>query len=177
MPVSKSTCAVTVEPARRAIAKDYAETVERLIRSGGWQEAPAPEDQPMMRSIYVRGLSKHTHGNAAGIGNADFTNTRLVNAMNYRATVINCLTAGYPEGANLPVHFETDREVLDAALAIIGTRSAEQARVMHIRNTMQLEEMEISEACLSEPEPRTRFGKIIPARSLCFDGKGNLRSI
>src|SRR5205807_8369964 len=81
-----------------------------------------PENQPTMRFIFVRGLSAHTHGNAAGIGLADFTTTRLVRSMNYQATVINCLTSGYPEGANLPVHLDTDRQVLDAALAILGTR-------------------------------------------------------
>jgi hypothetical protein len=27
------------------IADDYSETVERLIRGGGWHEMPAPEDQ------------------------------------------------------------------------------------------------------------------------------------
>jgi hypothetical protein len=30
---------------RRDIAKEYSETVERLINSSGWQEIPAPEDQ------------------------------------------------------------------------------------------------------------------------------------
>ena len=30
---------------RRAIARDYSETVDRLIRGGRWQEMPAPEDQ------------------------------------------------------------------------------------------------------------------------------------
>jgi hypothetical protein len=30
---------------RRAIAKDYSQTVDRLIRSGNWREMPAPEDQ------------------------------------------------------------------------------------------------------------------------------------
>ena len=30
---------------RRDIARDYSETVERLIRSGSWHEMPAPEDQ------------------------------------------------------------------------------------------------------------------------------------
>lgn len=30
---------------RRAIATDYSQTVERLIRSGRWQEIPRPEDQ------------------------------------------------------------------------------------------------------------------------------------
>ena len=33
------------ESERRAIADDYALTVERLIRRGGWNEVPAPEDQ------------------------------------------------------------------------------------------------------------------------------------
>src|SRR5207302_1394183 len=93
-------------------------------RKRAFRTAPAPEGQPEMRLIFVRGLSERTHGNAAGIGNADFTTTRLIRTMDYRATVINCMTAGYPEGANLPVHFDTDREAVDAALSIIGTRPA-----------------------------------------------------
>ena len=110
-----------------------------------------PENQPSMRFIFVRGLSAHTHGNAAGIGMADFCTTRLVRAMNYQATVINCLTSGYPEGANLPVHLDTDRQVLDAALAILGTRQSKDARIMHIRNTLTLEHVEASEPCLDMP--------------------------
>jgi hypothetical protein len=36
----------TRQPAeRQAIANDYSRTVERLIRSGGWQEMPPPDDQ------------------------------------------------------------------------------------------------------------------------------------
>jgi len=30
---------------RRDIAKDYSQTVERLINSNNWHEMPAPEDQ------------------------------------------------------------------------------------------------------------------------------------
>ena len=127
-----------------------------------------------MRHIYVRGLSEKTHGNAAGIGNADFTSTRLVQTMNYRATVINCLTAGYPEGANLPVHFETDKEVIDAALAIIGTRPPEEGRVLRIKNTMQMEEMEISEPCLGDPSKRNTFDVLQTAQPLRFDSRGSL---
>jgi hypothetical protein len=142
-------------------------------RKRAFRFSPAPDGQPEMRLIFVRGLTAKTHGNAAGLGMADFTTTRLVRAMNYRATVINCLTAGYPEGANLPVHFDTDREVLDAALAIIGTRPPEQARIIHIRNTMELEEVVVSEPCLAEP-PATRFTPLGPARPLEFDPAGNL---
>jgi hypothetical protein len=143
-------------------------------RKRAFRNAPPPENQPAMRHIYVRGLSERTHGNATGVGLADFTNTSLVRAMDYRATVINCLTAGYPEGANLPVHFETDREVIEAALKIIGTRQPEDARILRIRNTLHLEEVEISEPCLAEPSRATTFTLSNDLHPLAFDSKGNL---
>lgn len=132
------------------------------------------DNQPQMRHIFVRGLTDKTHGNATGIGLADFTTTRLIEAMNYRATVINCLTAGYPEGATLPVHFDTDREVLDAALAIIGTRKSHDARILHIRNTLCLEELEVSEPCLAETNDISDFKPQGAAYTVAFDGGGNL---
>ena len=136
-----------------------------------------PENQPNMRFIFIRGLSEHTHGNAAGLGVADFTTTRLVKAMNYKATVINCLTAGYPDGANLPVHLDSDREVLDAVLSILGTRPAEKTRIMHIKNTMLLETVEASEACLEELPKMTRFKVVAGPEALTFNASGNLRSL
>jgi hypothetical protein len=146
-------------------------------RKRAFRGQPPGEGQPMMRLIFVRGLSERTHGNATGIGLADFTTTRLVRRMNYKATVINCLTAGYPEGAFLPVHFDTDREVFEAALKIVGSREPDEARVMHIKNTLMLEELEVSEACLADPNPQTRFTPIGPARPPAFDGEGNLRPV
>jgi hypothetical protein len=137
----------------------------------------ALDHQPVMRHIFVRGLTERTHGNATGIGLADFTTTRLVRSMNYRATVINCLTAGYPEGASLPVYFDSDRETIEAALAIIGTRSADHGRVMRIRNTLCLEEVEVSEACLQEGQPATTFAVLTDPQPFSFDGQGNLAPV
>jgi hypothetical protein len=146
-------------------------------RKRAFRTQPSPEGIPEMRLIYVRGLTDKTHGNAAGIGLADFTSTRLVQQMNYRATTINCLTAGYPEGAFLPVHFAADREVMDAALAIIGTRTPQEARILRIQNTMHLDEMEVSEPCLAEPDRQTDFAPIGRPRPLEFDAAGNLPSL
>jgi hypothetical protein len=143
-------------------------------RKRAYRLQPPAAGQPNMRLIFVRGLSERTHGNATGIGLADFTTTRLVKAMDYRSTVINCLTAGYPEGAFTPVHFDTDREVVEAALKIIGLREPREARVLRIRNTLALEELEVSEPCLGQPEPRNKFEPLEKARPLVFDGTGNL---
>jgi hypothetical protein len=140
-------------------------------------KATPPPDQPAMRFIFIRGLSERTHGNAAGIGFADFTTTRLVRAMNYQATVINCLTSGYPEGANLPVHLDTDREVIDAALAILGTRQAEDARIMHIRNTLAVEQVEVSEPCLAQLRGPVDFSIVAGPFGLAFDAAGNLPAL
>jgi hypothetical protein len=141
---------------------------KRAFRSG------APDNQPNMRFIFVRGLSAHTHGNATGIGLADFTTTRLVRSMNYKATIINCLTAGYPDGANLPVHMDTDREIVETALRIIGMRPPEKARIMHIRNTLKVEEVEVSEPCLAEPRGAVEFKVLGPAKPISYDAEGNL---
>jgi hypothetical protein len=143
-------------------------------RKRAFRMQPPPPGMPNLRLIYVRGLTEKTHGNATGIGLADFASTRLVQQMNYRTTVINCLTAGYPEGAFLPVHFPTDKEVLDAALVIIGTRTPEQARLMRIHNTMHLDELDVSEAVLQEREHQTDFTPIGRPRPLEFDAAGNL---
>jgi hypothetical protein len=130
-------------------------------------------DQPDMRYIFVRGLSAHTHGNAAGIGYADFTTTRLVHGMSYRDTVINCVTAGYPQGATLPVHYDEDRQVIQAALGILGLRDCQDARIMRIKNTLQLEYVQVSEPCLKELKPMTKFEVLGPA-DWTFDAHGNL---
>ena len=127
-----------------------------------------------MRHIFVRGLTANTHGNATGIGQADFTTNRLVRQMDYKTTVINCLTAGYPDGANLPVHFDSDREVVDAALAIIGTRAPEKARVMRIRDTLHTEMVEVSEPYLTEAKEPAVFQVLGPGKGFAFDNNGNL---
>jgi len=145
-------------------------------RKRAFRNQPSPPELPVIRQIFVRGLTDKTHGNATGIGTADFTTSRLIKAMDYRATVINCLTAGYPEGASIPVHFDTDRESIDAALAVIGSRDPQDARIMHIRNTLDLEEVEVSEPCLAEPH-QTQFAPVTASGPPAFDSSGDIQPI
>ncbi|MFO0863437.1 MAG: lactate racemase domain-containing protein [Gemmataceae bacterium] len=133
-------------------------------------------NQPDMRHIFIRGLSAHTHGNAAGIGFADFTTARLVKAMNHRDTVLNCVTSGYPQGANIPVYYEEDRQVIENALRILGLREPQDARIQRIRNTLHLEYLEVSEPCLKELEPQTKFEVLGPVE-WNYDAQGNLPAL
>ncbi|MFQ3649724.1 MAG: lactate racemase domain-containing protein [Gemmataceae bacterium] len=143
-------------------------------RKRAFRGQPAPPEMPNYRLIFVRALSPKTQGNASGIGLADFTTNRLIQSMNYADTVTNCLTAGYPEGAFLPVTMNSDREVIEAALKIIGLRQPHEARVVRILDTLHVDEVEVSQAVLDDPSPQTRFEVIAPLGPYCFDDQGNL---
>ncbi len=132
------------------------------------------EDDPQVKRLFVRELTPETRGNAYGIGLADFATSRLIRAIDYRTTAVNSLTAANPEAAQLPIHFDTDREVIDAALASAGLAPPERARVVRIRNTLHLDRLLVSEVCRAELAARANVEIIEPAHELAFDEAGNL---
>jgi hypothetical protein len=87
---------------------------------------------------------------------------------------MNAITSGVPEGAKVPMAFETDREAIQVALKMIGLTPPEQARIVRIKNTLQLTEMDVSEALLSEIGAHERLSVATEPAVLVFDDKGNL---
>ena len=67
-----------------------------------------------------------------------------------KPTLINCITACSPGMAKGPATYETDREAVEAALSCIGLTPAESSRVVHIKNTLMVGELEVSEAYAAE---------------------------
>jgi hypothetical protein len=132
--------------------------------------------KPKILRIFVRDLSADSYGNAIGIGMADFTTKRLVEKMDRNPTYMNCITGCTPEAARIPVYFDSDREVLDAALRSLGLVEPENARIVHIADTLRLEEMEISEAMVAEAEEMTDLRVIAKPHPMTFDGNGDLIS-
>jgi uncharacterized protein (DUF362 family) len=127
--------------------------------------------RPAVATIVVLGLTPETHGNANGVGLADITTRRLVDAIDYKATYTNVLTTRLWSAGRLPLILETDREAIEVAVG--GTPTA-QVRFARIKNTLHLEDLEISEALLPEAK---QFGLTIVEgpRSLEFDETGRLR--
>ncbi|HEX4132636.1 MAG TPA: lactate racemase domain-containing protein [Pirellulales bacterium] len=124
--------------------------------------------------IVVRSLTEATHGNATGIGLADFCTSRAARQVDARKTAVNCITGIHPEAARIPLHFDTDREVLDAALATIGLVEPPDARLAWIHNTLDLAEVECSMAYLDEARQRDDLEIIVDPRPIPFDEQGNL---
>lgn len=134
----------------------------------------AEHEWPKVKRIVVRDLTEPTHGNATGIGMAEFCRTRVVEKMDVNITRINCLTGGHPTAAMLPLDYSTDREILDVALPTIGLTDPPHARVLWVHNTLEVAEVECSVAYLNEARERTDLTIIKEPRPLPLDAAGNL---
>jgi len=134
---------------------------------------PFPAD-PKILWIVTLDLTDESYGNATGIGNADFTTRRLVDKIDMKPTLINCITACAVGGAKVPATFDTDREAIETALSCIGLMPPEQARVVRIRNTLMLVEIEVSEAFMAEVARRPELVPLGDPVPLAFDVAGAL---
>lgn len=135
------------------------------------QENPA---RPEPWRVFVRDLTAASHGSAIGLGMADFTTTRLVDKIDRAAMTANCLTAGVPEEGRVPLYFDSDREVLQAAFKTMKPRPVNDHRIVRIRSTLELNELLVSTACLDELTNKAGIEIGPEDLSWEFDEAGNL---
>ena len=131
-------------------------------------------DTPRVLRIFVRDLTETTHGNATGIGMAEFTTNRLVDKIDFHATYTNVITGQHVSAGAVPLHFETDQEVLNIALESIGLIEIPDARVLWIKNTLDLGEVEASVAYLAQLDGRDDLELTVGPRTLVTQADGNL---
>lgn len=120
---------------------------------GRTQKAP----KPVVRQLFVRDLTAHSHGNANGVGLADFCLRRLADKIDWHATYLNALTAAQPASARLPVVCVDDREAMRHALVAAGVERLADARVARIKNTLHIESMIVSNAALAHMHNSGRY--------------------
>jgi len=109
-----------------------------------WPEAPS------IHSLVVLDLTEASHGNAIGMGLADFSTRRVADQVDWDATYTNVMTSGNPERAKLPVVMPTDRQAIEAAAFRERATSLSALRLVAIQDTLHLRELLVSEALLGE---------------------------
>ena len=133
--------------------------------------------EPDIVRILVLDLDEASHGNATGVGIADFTTERLRKKIDWTKTSINCITACAPEKGRLPMVFDTDLKAVTAALMTVGIEKIGNSRVVHIKNTLEMKEIEISEALIPEANMQPSLHIIQELVAMEFDQCGSLRLI
>jgi len=134
--------------------------------------------RPFVKKIVVLGLTRASHGNATGIGSADVITLRLYRDLDVASTYANVITAANLDGAAIPLIMNTDREAVALAVKTVVRVKPAECRVVHIRNTLQLSEIAVSQAMLAEVRAQPeRFELLSEALPPAFDAQGNLERI
>jgi len=139
----------------------------RIIGEPEWPEAPN------LRSLVLLDITPASHGNAVGVGLADFTTRRLAEKIDWAITQKNVLTSGNMERAKLPFVYDTDREALETAAFRERQTPLAALRLIAIRDTLHLRELLVSQPLLESPEGRDTLEVLSDPMPLPFDTAGN----
>lgn len=126
-------------------------------------------EKPSIKRIAVLDLSEESHGNATGIGMADFATKRLVDKMDRHATYLNCLTSTFVVRAAIPMYFDSEQELVHAALSSLSGIPVNDLRIVIIPNTLHLNECLVSEAVAKEVRERDGMELEDTPEELAFD--------
>ncbi len=141
----------------------------------GRSRSPDWVADPLIKKIVVLGLTPQSHGNATGIGGADVITMRLYRQMDIGATYANVITSMSLGGAAIPLIMNTDREAISLAVKSVVRVNPKDCRIVHIRNTLDLGEIRVSEPMLAEVKAiPARFEIRSPARPFGFADDGTL---
>ena len=113
-------------------------------------QGEAEPGSPAIKRIAVLDLSEASAGNVYGIGLADFTTKKLVDSIDYEATYANMLTTNFFERVKIPYIAADENAAVEAALKTCALESNENARIIRIKNTLDMENIQVSQSVFEE---------------------------
>ena len=159
------------------VGKNFAGTGMDVNVVGRVRVAGLPElSSPRIRRIVALRLSPASEGNAQGIGLADLTTQRLVDAIDRRTTYLNTITSTFVQRGFIPITLPSDREAVATAFDTLGLDDPASARIMRIPNTLHLERVlasrPVAEAARGQPD--VEVGAPV---DWVFDSDGNMADL
>jgi len=140
----------------------------------GRYPTPYAHGGPDVTKMVVLDLTKETEGNANGVGTADFTTQRLVDKMDREATYANGLTSTVVGPTHISTAMPTDKAAIQAAIKTCNILDFTKARVVRIKDTLHVGEIEVSENLLGDVKNNPNMELASDLYELSFDDQGNL---
>lgn len=177
------------EEAKRLSPKIYFESLDVLIIdeigkdiSGtgfdtnmvGRYHTPYASGGPNITRIAVLDITDKSHGNGNGLGILDFTTKRAFDKFSFEQTYPNSLTSTVPMSVKIPMVLKNDRQAIQAAIKTCNIMDKESVKLVRIKNTVQIGEIEVSENLLDEVRANKYLEIVSSPYNLNFDDKGNL---
>ncbi len=128
---------------------------------------------PLTKKIVVLGLTPETNGNATGLGGADIITMRLFRELDIPSTYANIITSMNLDGGAIPMVMNTEQEAIQLAVKTVVRVKPRDCRIVRIRNTLELAQIQVSEPLLAEVRARPdRFQIASPPAPLCIRRRG-----
>ena len=131
-------------------------------------------DDPAVTKIVVLDLTEMTHGNASGIGLADVITRKLFEQIDFAATYGNVITSAYLDGALIPIVMNSEQEAIQLAVKTVPRVESTQARIVRIRDTLSLREIEVSEPLLAQAHAHPNMDVVSEPAAWAFNEAGVL---
>lgn len=140
------------------------------IRIAGEREPEFPK----IKNIAVLDFTKESHGNAMGLGIADIISRRAYDNINIADTSLTGVTSTCLDQAKIPCVAPDDKTAIETCFRASGITEPENAEMVLIRNTSELEYMAVSMAAYERLSDRDDIEALGEPYELEFSEDGAL---
>jgi hypothetical protein len=138
----------------------------------GRSNSPGFEDVIDIKKMFIRGLAEETHHNGCGLVWADVTTRKCLQEVDFDATWINIITATMLNGGKIPMYMNNDKDALRLAIRTCTGIEFDDVRTIRIKNTLCMEEIEVSVNYLDEIRKRDDVEVLSEPCEIQFDKDG-----
>lgn len=105
---------------------------------------------PEIKRMVLLGVTPQSHGNAIGIGLFDVTVKEVFDHLDYEAMYANSVACRCIEDCRVPLVAADEDEAVRVAIKCIRGVEPEKLRIVKIKNTLELEYIQVSKAVLDD---------------------------
>ena len=128
---------------------------------------------PKITRVLALDITDASHGNGNGLGMLDMTTIRAYEKFSMDQTYPNGITSTVPLTVKIPMVLKNDRQAIQAAVRTCNVDPA-KVRMVRIKNTLSLSEIEISESLVPEANQCTGIEVTGVPFDWPFNADGNL---
>ncbi|SMC16053.1 protein of unknown function [Clostridium acidisoli DSM 12555] len=123
---------------------------------------------PQFKKCVILDITKESHGNANGVGVSDIITRRLFDKIDFIAMYTNCFTSTYMEPCKIPMVASNSEDAIKIAVKTCNGVMGGQHKIVWIKNTMELENIIISEPILEQVKSNPKLEVLTEAEDVKF---------
>jgi len=101
---------------------------------------------PKISRMVLNNISEQSRGNALGMGAFDVITQKVFDKLDFESTYANAIASKTTDDAKIPIIAPDEEQALRIAIKILSGADRENLKIVKIKNTLELEDIEVSEA-------------------------------